>query len=99
MSLAILFHIMWFDDVSASWAVIGSDVAAVGVAAGPARFRAVLQLSAAFFSVSCNSKQSNVTFTLKSEEKMKLIFYFSNLNLKVPHEAVLIQIYTNTYRY
>ncbi len=42
---------MWFDDVRVCLAVIGSGVAAVMVAAGPAQFRAVFQLSAAFFSV------------------------------------------------
>ena len=41
---------MWFDDVSVSWALIGSGVAEVGVAAGPTGSRAVLQWSAAFFS-------------------------------------------------
>ncbi len=57
VSLRTLFHITWFDDVNVSWAVIGSGVAAVGVAAGPARSGAVLQLSATFFSIICNSKK------------------------------------------
>lgn len=35
-----------------SWSVIGSDVAAVGIAAGPARLLTVVQRSAAFLSTS-----------------------------------------------
>lgn len=47
-----LFHIAYFDDISILWAVIGLDVAAVGIAAGPVRSLTVLQRSAAFLSTS-----------------------------------------------
>lgn len=46
-------------DVTVSWAVIGSCIAVVSVAAGPAITRAVLQWGAAFLIVPCGKQEAH----------------------------------------